>query len=85
MGNAMLEEIKKRLQITGTYMDDMLSGYIEDAKQYLVNAGADPDSLEEAYGVIAKGVFDMWTRESFSPIFYDMATQFVISNHRSEE
>lgn len=77
----MLEEIKARLQITTEHMDSMLLGYIEDAKQYLLNAGADPVAVETAYGVISKGVFDMWTRDSFSPLFYDMATQFVIAHY----
>lgn len=75
----MLAEVKKRLQITNDYMDDMLNGYIEDSIAYLRRAGV-PDSLiETAYGVVSKGVFDMWTRSSFSDIFYDMATQLALS------
>lgn len=78
----MLEEIKKRLQITNSYMDDNLLSWIEDTKAYLINGGARSSAVDTAYGVIAKGVFDMWTQASFSPMFRDMATQFIIANHR---
>lgn len=80
----MLEEIKKRLQITGTYMDDMLEAWIDSAKAYLINGGANSTDVESAYGVIAKGVFDMWTSDSFSEIFLNMATQFCLA-HPNED
>lgn len=76
----MLEEVKRRLQITGDYMDDMLEGWIESCQRYLHGAGADEAQCkgENAYGVITKGVFDMWTRDSFSEMFLNMATQFAL-------
>lgn len=80
----VLNEVKKRLQITGVYMDSMLDGWIRSAVSYLKNGGADLSSIDEdAYGVITKGVFDMWTRDSFSPMFLNMATQFCLA-HRSQ-
>ena len=79
----MLEEIKKRLQITGTYMDDMLLAWIDSAKTYLIDGGADKTATESAYGVIAKGVFDMWTSDKFSSIFLNMATQFILAHPAS--
>ena len=79
----MLEEIKKRLQITGNYMDDMLEAWIDSAKDYLVDGGADRQAVESAYGVIAKGVFDMWTASEFSKIFLNMATQFILAHPKS--
>lgn len=78
--NEMLIEVKKRLQITHDYQDDMLSGWINDAKMYLKNAGADETAIDTAYGVITKAVFDMWTAKEFSALFYDMASQFVLAN-----
>ena len=79
----MLEEIKKRLQITGNYMDDMLEAWIDSAKTYLIDGGADKTATESAYGVIAKGVFDMWTSDRFSSIFLNMATQFILAHPAS--
>ena len=79
----MLEEIKKRLQITGNYMDDMLTAWIDSAKTYLIDGGADKTATESAYGVIAKGVFDMWTSDRFSSIFLNMATQFILAHPAS--
>lgn len=79
----MLEEIKKRLQITGNYMDDMLTAWIDSAKVYLIDGGADKTAAESAYGVIAKGVFDMWTSDRFSSIFLNMATQFILAHPAS--
>lgn len=76
----MLEEIKARLQITGDYMDAMLNAWISDTVSYMINAGVDPDTANLAYGVIAKGVWDMWNRDSFSPIFHDMLAQLMIGN-----
>lgn len=80
--NTVLEEIKKRLQITGTYMDDMLLSWIDSCMFYLRDGGADRGAVEspEAYGVITKGVFDMWTASSFSSIFLNMATQFILAH-----
>lgn len=80
----MLEEIKARLQITGTHMDGMLEAWIDSAKAYLINGGADSTAVETAYGVIAKGVFDMWTSDEFSPMFLNMVTQFCLS-HPNED
>ena len=79
----MLEEIKKRLQITGNYMDDMLTAWIDSAKTYLIDGGADKTATESAYGVITKGVFDMWTSDRFSSIFLNMATQFILAHPAS--
>lgn len=79
----MLEEIKKRLQITGPYMDDMLTAWIDSTKTYLIDGGADATATESAYGVIAKGVFDMWTSDRFSSIFLNMATQFILAHPAS--
>lgn len=84
---AILAEVKKRLQITSSYQDEMLESLIDTTKVYLVNAGADEEAVEDetAYGVIATGVYDLWTRASFSNLFKDMAIQFVLANPNEEE
>lgn len=76
----MLEEIKARLQITGGYMDTMINAWIADTLAYIIGAGVDPDVANQAYGLVAKGVWDMWNRDSFSPIFHDMLAQFMLDH-----
>lgn len=77
----LLEEVKTRLAITGTFHDDLLSAYIDDVKAYLTSAGADAESAG-AVGVIARGVADLWNFGSgegkFSTIFYERVSQLAI-------
>lgn len=77
----VLKEVKTRLQITGNYQDDMVKGWIDTVKRYLVNAGAHTEWLEteSALGVISTGCFDLWTRASFSNLFKDLAVNFILS------
>lgn len=71
----ILDEVKKRLGITGSYNDDALSGLIEDVKAYAISAGVDSSILEsaKAYGLIARGVADLWNMGAgegkFSEVF----------------
>lgn len=77
----LLEEVKTRLAITGTFHDDLLSAYIDDVKAYLTSAGADAESTS-AVGVIARGVADLWNFGSgegkFSTIYYERVSQLAI-------
>lgn len=77
----LLEEVKTRLAITGTFHDALLSAYIDDVKAYLTNAGVDAESAS-AVGVIARGVTDLWNFGSgegkFSTIFYERVSQLAI-------
>ena len=81
-----LEEVKKRIGITGNYQDVLLSGYIDDVKAYLIDAGVPKATLEtdQAVGVIARGVNDLWDygngEASFSPYFYQRAIQLAAGN-----
>lgn len=77
----LLEEVKTRLAITGTFHDALLSAYIDDVKAYLTSAGVDAESAS-AVGVIARGVADLWNFGSgegkFSTIFYERVSQLAI-------
>lgn len=82
----LLEEVKTRLAITGTFHDALLSAYIDDVKAYLKSAGVDAESAS-AVGVIARGVADLWNfgagEGKFSEIFYQRVIQ--LSVNKSEE
>lgn len=77
----MLEEVKKRLGITGDYQDDTIQGYIDDVKQFLLDGGVNKDVVDASstVGVIARGVSDLWNYgsggTSFSPYFLQRAIQ----------
>lgn len=81
MSGTILDEVKTRLGVTGDYHDNTFDAYIDDVKAYLVNAGINPDS-ENAKGLIARGVADMWNYGSgdgaLSSLFYDMCTQLAL-------
>ena len=78
----ILEEVKKRLGVTGTYQDELLSGFIADTKAYLTSAGVSDVGSEDCIGVIARGVADLWNMGSgegkFSSLFYERAIQLCI-------
>lgn len=77
----MLEEVKKRLGITGDYQDDTIQGYIDDVKQFLLDGGVNKEvvNASSTVGVIARGVSDLWNYgsggTSFSPYFLQRAIQ----------
>ena len=77
----MLEEVKKRLGITGEYQDDTIQGYIDDVKQFLLDGGVNKEVVDASstVGVIARGVSDLWNYgsggTSFSPYFIQRAIQ----------
>lgn len=77
----LLEEVKTRVAITGTFHDALLSAYIDDVKAYLTSAGVDAESTG-AVGVIARGVADLWNFGSgegkFSTVFYERVSQLAI-------
>ena len=85
----MLEEVKKRLGITGNYQDATIQGYIDDVKQFLLDGGVNKDvvNASSTAGVIARGVSDLWNYgsggTSFSPYFLQRAIQ--LSNKDSAD
>lgn len=58
----LLSKVKIGLGITGTYQDETLSLYIEDVKNYLIDAGVSTEILNSSasVGVIIRGVSDLW-------------------------
>ncbi len=80
----ILEEVKKRLGVTGTYHDNTLNGFINDTKEYLKSAGVDNPDNDNCVGVISRGVADLWNMGAgegkFSAIFYERAIQVSMEN-----
>lgn len=58
----ILEKVKKSLGITGTYQDDTLKEYIDEVKEYMIDAGVSKEVANSniSAGVIARGVSDLW-------------------------
>lgn len=84
----ILNEVKTALGITGNYQDNTLNIYINDVKEYLIDAGVSKTVVESAsaIGVIARGVSDLWNygagNASLSPYFMQRACQLI---YKTEE
>lgn len=84
----MLDAVKKALGITTDYQDNTLQQYINEVIQYLLDAGVSKTILNstEAYGVIIRGVSDLWNYGSggtdLSPYFIQRAIQL---KYKSQE
>ena len=77
---ATLEGVKKALGITGTYQDDTITEYYNEAVDFLKEAG-----VAEAYitnGIVARGVSDLWNYGTgdgkLSPYFIQRAAQLAL-------
>ena len=87
---SLLTEIKSRLDITGTYHDAKLNGYISDVKEYLIDGGVDENVVNDscAVGVISRGVSDLWnygeSDGGFSQYFKERAIQMSLVHIESE-
>lgn len=79
----ILEEVKKRLGISGNYQDNLLLAHLEDVIYYLEDAGVDTTTIlsPSALGVITRGVADLWNYGTdggkLSNYFYQRATQLA--------
>lgn len=77
----LLSEVKNRLNITGTYQDKTLLGYIDDTKNYIFDAGVSQSIINSSVsvGVIVRGVSDLWNygmgTATFSEYFYQRVIQ----------
>ena len=77
----LLQKVKASLGITGTYQDEALQNYIDDVKNYLIDAGvAEAIVISSAsVGVITRGVSDLWNygmgNATLSEYFYQRALQ----------
>ena len=76
----MLEQVKNMLGITGSFQDSTIESYINEVKQYLLDAGV-PEAVVEsnkAIGTIARGVEDLWTANAGEAKFSNYFNQRVI-------
>lgn len=57
-----LEQVKINLGITGEYQDALLQGYIDEVIEFMVDAGVSRGvaESERAFGVLTRGVADLW-------------------------
>lgn len=78
---SLVNEIKKRLNMTGSYHDETLLAYANDTKNFLKNAGVSETILNSdvSIGVISQGVTDLWNfgagSGKFSETFFQRAIQ----------
>lgn len=86
-----LNKVKSALGITGTYQDETLKVYIEEVKEYMVDAGV-PESVvnsDVSAGVISRGVTDLWNYGSsggkLSEYFYQRVIQLVYKTTETTE
>lgn len=78
----VLERVKQDLGMEGNDdHDSILQGYIEEVKQFLLDAGVSQDivNAETSAGLISRGVSDLWNYgsggTSLSPYFIQRAIQ----------
>ena len=77
----MLTEVKQAIGLTGTYQDNTIQQWINEAEQYMLDAGVD-ESLVNAkvsVGTVARGVLDLWNYGAgdgeLSPYFKERVIQ----------
>lgn len=75
----LLQEIKNRLSVTDDFHNDLLTGFAEDVKAYMLSAGVKQTVIDDrkSIGCIAKGVSDMWINGSFSELFKQRVIQLT--------
>lgn len=87
----LLTKVKKALGVGGTYQDDTLKIYIDEVKEYLLDAGVSAETLQDdkCVGVICRGVADLWNYGSgnaqLSLYFMQRATQLVCEQQKEEQ
>lgn len=86
----LLEQVKKRIGITGDYQNDTISGHIQDVKDFMSDAGVSKDVMEseKIIGAVTRGVSDLWDYGSgngeFSPYFFQRVTQLAYKGGESD-
>lgn len=82
----LVNEIKKRLGITGAHHDTLLLAYANDTKEFMHSGGipADVVDSEASVGLISRGVADLWNLGSgqgvFSGFFKQRIAQMYYTN-----
>ena len=68
---------------TGDYQNDVISGHIQDVKDYMIDAGVSDSVMDSnaIIGAVTRGVSDLWDYGSgkgeFSPYFMQRVTQLA--------
>lgn len=77
----MLADVKKALGITGDYLDETLTEYINEVLSFLNAAGVPTNRITS--GIVARGVSDLWNyggaEGKLSEYFIQRAAQLSIS------
>lgn len=80
----ILTGVKSALGVTGAYMDDTISIYIDEITDYMSSAGVSDSVISASVGVIARGVSDLWTNTAgdakLSPYFHERVSQLVLKS-----
>ena len=75
--DSMLEKVKNALGIEGDYQDDTITEYINEVKNFLVDAGVKEANITS--GLVSRGVADLWNYGAadgkLSDYFMKRATQ----------
>ena len=78
----ILNGVKNALNVTGTFQDDTISGYIAEVMDYMVGAGVSDAIISASVGTIARGVSDLWDNDGgnvkLSPYFMNRVTQLAL-------
>lgn len=90
----ILSKVKSALGITGTYQDETLKVYIDEVKDYMLDAGVAKSVVDSdvSAGVITRGVTDLWNYNGgagkLSDYFYQRVTQLsykTVTEETTEE
>jgi len=86
----LLNRVKTGLGITGDYQDEIIMLYIDEAKQYMANAGVPKSTIDSAVsvGTIIRGVSDLWDYGSgstgLSPYFKERCIQLRMQGEKND-
>lgn len=77
----LLQKVKIAIGETSDYQDELLKIYIDEVKQYMLDAGVSEEKVNssKALGTIARGVMDLWDygngETTLSPYFKERVIQ----------
>ena len=85
----LLQAVKDGLGVTGTYQDKALQAYIDEVREYMLDAGVAPAVINSrvSKGAITRGVSDLWCFGSaaFSTYFMQRVTQLAFKKESEVE
>lgn len=78
----ILNGVKNALNVTGTFQDATITGYISEVMDYMSGAGVSDAIISASVGTIARGVSDLWDNDGgnvkLSPYFMNRVTQLAL-------